>query len=172
MNNREDGNKMAQNMLDYIGDKMDALSFDGDLDINWDKSAHVFELEMTMYVEATGDYEVEDQDGQEIVDGEVDYSDAILFYDQTRVNGDDYRDNYLAIFGFDGKKGLSQATIDALFVYLQKLLDDGQSDLFDFVDGTSEAETFELNFDQAVFEAELAKQPATAQSTYIAYPKY
>ncbi len=29
----------TQNMLDYIGDKMDALDFDGDLDLNWDKQA-------------------------------------------------------------------------------------------------------------------------------------
>lgn len=160
------------NLLDYIGDKMDALNFDGDLDINWDKDAHVFELELTMYVDATGDFEVEDQDGQEIVDGEVDYSDAILFYDKTRVDGNEYKDNYLTIFGFDGKKGMPQATLDALFTYLQTLLDAGQNALFDFVDGSSEAETFELTFDQAAFEAELAKQPAKAQTTFIPYPKY
>ena len=32
------------NMLDAIGDKMDALDFDGDLSLNWDKDAHVIEL--------------------------------------------------------------------------------------------------------------------------------
>lgn len=161
-----------QNLLDYIGDKMDSLSFDGDLDLNWDKEAHVFELEITMYVEAPGSFEVEDQDGQSIEEGEVDYSDAILFYDKTRMNGADYQDNYLAIFGFDGKKGMPQATLDALFIYLQKLLDDGQSDLFDFVDGTSKEDTFELNFDGPKYEAILAEQPASAQANNVPYPKY
>ncbi|WP_461212807.1 DUF3013 family protein [Lacticaseibacillus sp. GG6-2] len=161
------------NMLDYIGDKMDALDFDGDLDLNWDKQAHVLEVEMTMYVDAADGYEVEDQDGQEIKSGgEVDYADAILFYDSTRVKGEDYADNYLAIFGFSGRKGIEQAKVDALFVYMQDLLDDGQSDLFDFVDGTSDAETFELNFDQAKYDAAYAAQPAAAKQNFLPYPKY
>lgn len=163
----------TQNMLDYIGSKMDALDFDGDLDLNWDKEVHVIELEMTMYVEATGDYEVEDQDGQEIKDGgEVDYTDAILFFDETRLKGSDYAANYLTTIGFTGKKGIEQAKVDALFSYLQTLLDDGQSDLFDFVDGTDAADTFELTFDQAKFAAFYAKQPRAAKQTFLPYPRY
>ncbi|MCI1986060.1 MAG: DUF3013 family protein [Lactobacillus sp.] len=161
------------NMLDYIGDKMDALDFDGDLDLNWDKQAHVIELEMTMYVDAAEGFEVEDQDGQQVEAGnEVDYADAILFYDRTRLNGADYQENYLATFGFAGKKGIEKAQVDALFGYLQDLLDDGQSDLFDFVDGTSEAETFELMFDQAKYDAAYAAQPNAAKQTFLAYPKF
>ncbi|MFD1485597.1 DUF3013 family protein [Lacticaseibacillus baoqingensis] len=161
------------NMLDYIGDKMDALDFDGDLELNWDKQAHVIEVELTMYVDAAEGYEVEDQDGQDVSAGnEVDYADAILFYDRTRVKGEDYRDNYLAIFGFSGKKGIEQAQVDALFTYMQDLLDDGQSDLFDFVDGTSDAETFELTFDQAKYDAAYAAQPNATKQTFLAYPKF
>ena len=161
------------NMLDYIGDKMDALDFDGDLELNWDKQAHAIEVELTMYVDAAEGFEVEDQDGQEIEEGgEVDYSDAILFYDSTRIKGQEYADNYLAIFGFSGKKGIEQAKVDALFGYMQDLLDDGQSDLFDFVDGTSDAETFELVFDQARYEALYESQPAIAKQTFLPYPKF
>ncbi|WP_179395506.1 DUF3013 family protein [Lacticaseibacillus absianus] len=161
------------NMLDYIGDKMDALDFDGDLDLNWDKEAHVMEVELTMYVDAAEGFEVEDQDGQTVdAGGEVDYSDALLFFDETRMNGADYAENYLATVGFNGKKGIEQAKVDALFIVLQALLDDGQSDLFDFVDGTSDAETFELTFDQARFDATYADQPAAAKATFLPYPKY
>ncbi|WP_056950759.1 DUF3013 family protein [Lacticaseibacillus nasuensis] len=163
---------MTTNLLDYLGDKMDALDFDGDLDLNWDKEAHVFELELTMYTEAAGEFAVEDQDGREIQDGEIDYSDAILFYDQTRLKGADYADNYLTTIGFAGKKGLDQAHLDGFFVYLQTLLNDGQSDLFDFVDGTSSAETFALTFDEAAYAAAVAAQPAAAHTTWIPYPKY
>ncbi|WP_262316748.1 DUF3013 family protein [Lacticaseibacillus parakribbianus] len=165
--------KTEQNMLDYIGDKMDALDFDGDLDLNWDKEAHVLEVELTMYVDAAAGYEVEDQDGQTVDEGgEVDYADAILFFDSTRLNGADYADNYLTVIGFAGKKGIEQAKVDALFGYLQTLLDDGQSDLFDFVDGTSDAETFALHFDQAKFDAAYAEQPAATKATFLPYPKY
>lgn len=164
---------MKTNLLDYLGDKIDGVDFDGDLNLNWDKESRVFELEFTMYTEGTADYEVKDQEDQIIgEDGEVDYSDAILLYDQTKLNGQDYAANYLAVLGFDGKQGLAKATVDGLFVYLQELLDDGQSDLFDFVDGTSEAETFELQFDQARFQALVAAEPAAAKHDLIPYPHY
>lgn len=164
--------KQTQNMLDYIGDKIDAMDFDGDLDLNWDKEARVFEVELTMTVEAAKGYEVEDQDGQTIDDGEIDYADAILFYDATRLNGDDYKDNYLAVFGFQGKQGIAKATVDAVFSYLQDLLDDGQTDLMDFVDGTSAADTFELHFDDAKYQTAYAKQPEAARHQFLPYPQY
>lgn len=161
------------NMLDYIGDKMDALDFDGDLELNWDKEAHVLEVEITMYVDAAEGFEVEDQDGQTIDNGgEVDYVDAIMFYDRTRLKGEEYADNYLAIFDFAGKQGIEQARVDALFTYLQTLLDDGQSDLFDFVDGTTEQDTFELSFDQAAYDAVYAAQPNHTKRVLLPYPKF
>ena len=78
------------NMLDAIGDKMDALDFDGDLSLNWDKDAHVIELEITMTVQSESGIEVEDQSGETVDNGPVEYQDAILFYDETRMHGEDY----------------------------------------------------------------------------------
>ena len=147
------------NMLDAIGDKMDALDFDGDLSLNWDKDAHVIELEITMTVQSESGIEVEDQSGETVDNGPVEYQDAILFYDETRLHGEDYADDYLAVFGFNGKKGIDKATVDALFIYLQDFLDDSESDLMDFVDGTSDDDTFVLNFDDAAFERILTEQP-------------
>ena len=160
------------NMLDAIGDKMDQLDFDGDLSLNWDKDAHVIELEITMTAESEAGVEVEDQTGTTVDDGLVTYQDAILFYDETRLHGTDYADDYLAIFGFNGKKGIDVATVNALFIYLQDLLDDGQSDLMDFVDGTSDDDTFALNFDEARYEAILAEQPDADNRIFLPYPKY
>ena len=81
------------NMLDAIGDKMDALDFDGDLSLNWDKDAHVIELEITMTVQSESGIEVEDQSGETVDNGPVEYQDAILFYDETRLHGEDYADD-------------------------------------------------------------------------------
>ncbi|MEO2820119.1 DUF3013 family protein, partial [Lacticaseibacillus rhamnosus] len=64
------------------------------------------------------------------------------------------------------------ATVNALFIYLQDLLDDGQSDLMDFVDGTSDDDTFALNFDEARYEAILAEQPDADNRIFLPYPKY
>lgn len=161
------------NMLDYIGQKLDTLDFDGELNLNWDQEARVFEIEFTMAVEAGPDVEVEDQDGETVEEGAaVTYEDAILLYDKTRLDGAEYADNYLTVIGFEGRRGIQQAQVDALFNYLQVLLDDGQSDLFDFADGTSDEDTFVLTFDQAQYDAEYAAQPEAKKHVLLAYPKY
>lgn len=161
-----------ENMLDYIGDKMDDLDFDGDLNINWDKEAHVMELEYTMTVQTTKDYTIENQEGEVAENGDVSYDDAVLFYDKTRIDGDEYADNYLAIIPFAGKKGIDQATVDGFFAYFQELLDDGESDLLDFVDGTSKQDNFAMEFDEDAFKRAVAQQPAAKQAVYFGYPKY
>ncbi len=164
--------KATENMLDYIGDKMDALDFDGDLNLNWDKSAHVIELEYTMTVITDKDYTIENQDGEVAETGEVSYDDAVLFFDKTRLKGEDYVDNYLAVIPFAGKKGIDQATVDGFFDYFQQVLDDGESDLLDFVDGTGEDDEFEVTFDQAQLDATISEQPAAKADVFYAYPKY
>ncbi|WP_127848235.1 DUF3013 family protein [Lacticaseibacillus hulanensis] len=159
-------------MLDYIGDKMDALDFDGDLNLNWDKEAHVIELEYTMTVTTDQEYQIQNQEGDVAESGEVSYDDAVLFYDKTKINGDDYKEDYLTIIPFAGKKGIDQATVDGFFEYFQQVLDDGESDLLDFVDGTSEGDEFAVQFDQDALDAAIAQQPAPKADVFYAYPKY
>lgn len=164
--------KADQNMLDYIGDKMDALDFDGDLNLNWDKEAHVIELEYTMTVITDKEFTIEDQDGEVADSGEVSYDDAVLFYDKTKLDGAEYADDYLTIIPFAGKKGIDQATVDGFFDYFQQVLDDGESDLLDFVDGTGEDDEFAVSFDADELNKAIATQPANKGDVYYAYPKY
>lgn len=162
----------TDNLLDYIGDKMDQLDFDGDLNLNWDKEAHAIELEYTITVVTNQEFQIEDQDGETATDGSVSYEDAVLFYDKTRMDGQDYADSYLTVIPFAGKKGIDQATVDGFFDYFQQALDDGESDLLDFVDGTSDNEEFSVCFDQDAFEAAIAAQPAEKAGVFFPYPKY
>ena len=95
--------KKQVSMLDYFEDKMNQLDFDGDLSLNWNPSAHVFELMITLTAQNDQHITLENQAGDEIDENIVSYEDAILFYDQRRVNGDEYADNYLALIPFDAK---------------------------------------------------------------------
>lgn len=164
--------KNDKDMLDYIGAKMDAMDFDGDLNLNWDKDAHVFELEYTMTVITNQEYQIENQDGETAESGEVAYEDAVLFFDLKKIDGGDYAEDYLTVIPFAGKKGISQAVVDGFFDYFQEVLDDGESDLLDFVDGTSENDEFSVQFDQSALDAAIAKQPAFKADVFFAYPKY
>lgn len=160
------------NMLDYIGDKMDALDFDGDVNLNWDKEAHVIELEYIITVATNQDFQIEDQEGETAADGSVSYEDAVLFFDQTRMNGADYADQYLTVIPFNGKKGISQASVDAFFDYFQQVLDDGESDMLDFVDGTSDEDQFEVKFDEDEYARLVSAQPEEKAKVFYGYPKY
>jgi hypothetical protein len=159
-------------MLDYIGDKMDALDFDGDVNLNWDKEAHVIELEYIITVATDQDFQIEDQEGETADDGSVSYEDAVLFYDKTRMDGADYADQYLTVIPFNGKKGIDQATVDAFFEVFQQVLDDGESDMLDFVDGTSEDDQFEVKFNDDAFDEAVAAQNPAKAKTFYGYPKY
>lgn len=160
------------NMLDYIGDKMDALDFDGDVNLNWDKEAHAIELEYIITVATDQDFQIEDQEGETAEDGSVSYEDAVLFYDKTRMDGNEYADQYLKVIPFNGKKGIDQATVDAFFDTFQQVLDDGESDMLDFVDGTSEDDNFQVQFNDEAYAEALAAQPAAKAAQFYPYPKY
>lgn len=160
------------NMLDYIGSKMDAMDFDGDLNLNWDKDAHVIELEYTMTVLASAEFDIEDNDGSVMDDGKVQYADAVLFYDETRMDGHDYVNDYLTVIPFSGKKGIDQATVDGFFNYFQTVLDEGESDLLDFVDGTSDSDEFTVGFSQSQLTNAVAEEPDAKLDVYLPYPKY
>lgn len=165
-----------QTFDEYLFQGIEKLTFDGEIELNWDQSAFVFELNFTIQAQNTAHTALEwtDQQGSEAVDDTdvVNYEDSVLFYDPSRLNGLDYADDYLTIVPFAGKKGLSKAVLDAFLANLQDTLDDGESDLMDFLDPDSQAETFELTWDKARYDAYLAQQNPTAQQQFLPYPKY
>lgn len=164
--------KKQVSMLDYFEDKMNQLDFDGDLSLNWDPSAHVFELMITLTAQNDQHITLENQAGDETDENVVSYEDAILFYDQRRVNGDEYADNYLALIPFDAKTGMNKAEADDFFAYFQDVLDDGMSDLLDFLDPDTDQTTFELQWSVDKFAAAVAAQPRYKQNEWLTYPRY
>lgn len=165
-----------QTFDDYLFQGIQKLNFDGEIQLNWDQAAFVFELNFTIQVANANQTDLEwaDDSGSEPLEdaGVVNYEDSILFYDKNRLNGADYQEDYLKVIDFAGKKGLSKAVLDAFLANLQDTLDDGESDLMDFLDADSTAEVFELTWDQARYEAYLAKQPEANQRVYLPYPRY
>ncbi|MCH4170466.1 MAG: DUF3013 family protein [Lactobacillus sp.] len=165
----------AQTFDDYLFQGIQKLDFDGNIELNWDKEAHVFELNFTIQVENSQHTALEWETGdstEPLNDSDVvNYDDGVLFYDQTRINGQDYADDYLTILPFDGKKGISKAILNAFLANLQDVLNDGESDLMDFLDKDNTEAVFVLKWDQPRFERYLAAQPEPNNSL-LPYPKY
>ncbi|MCT3359398.1 DUF3013 family protein [Latilactobacillus curvatus] len=166
-------NIMAEmDMLAFFDAELDDLQFSGDMNINWDKQARAIELEFTLNVTKEQVIAVEDQNGELNESDEISYEDAILFFDESKMDGFEYADNYLAVIPFAGRKGLNAQVGRGFFNYLQDLLDEGEDQLAAFVNDESDEETFILNWDDTVFQATVAQADDQLAKKYYAYPKY
>ena len=71
--------------------------------------------------------------------------------------------------GFNGKKGLTREEADYFLDVLQDTLDNGESDLLDFVSDDS-IQTFNLKWDEVEFQKQLAaRQEETQQLNYTKF---
>lgn len=163
-------NKMT--MLDFFEDHLERVDFIGDLNLNWDKENHVFEIELVLEGQLPEELELEDE--SDVDQRIVHYDDAVLFYDQTRLNGEDYADSYVTTIPFSGKKGISLATAMGFFDYFQDFLTDASDQFLDFLDPNLEVETFTLEWDQEAYMQAIMRAAARLNdpNQILSYPKY
>ncbi len=81
-------------------------------------------------------------------------------------------EDYLATIPYAGKKGIQKALLDGLVDYIQEILEEGQSDLLDFLNDDSEEAIFELRFNEEEFVEKMTNYQAGAGETMIPYPSY
>ncbi|MFD0897629.1 DUF3013 family protein [Loigolactobacillus binensis] len=161
---------MKITLLDYLATQVADYTGDGQLELNWDKREHVFELILNLTAQNQIGQTIADADGKVNAQNKIDFQDQILFYDATRLDPATVAADYLALIPFDGKRGLTRQTLDGLFSYLPDLLADGLSDLMDFLNEDT-VTTFGLHWQPAVFQQRIAAQPAHLVE-YLAYPRY
>lgn len=157
-----------QSLIDYLDEGVQNLDFDGSLTWDWLKAKRAFEFEMEFYVENQSGQKIVDADNTESVEPVITFDDAILLYDQTK-SFDFNVDDYLITLGFDGKNGWTKGQADAFLDVLQDTLDNGESDLLDFVSDDS-IQTFSLKWDEAEFQRQLTAFKDEKQQ--LKYPKF
>ena len=125
-------------LLTFLESNIDSLDFDGKIELFWNKRAKTFEMELTFYAENSTSQVITDAEGVSSDEPIISFSDSILFYDEKNVAQVE-PEAYLACLSYAGKKGWTLARGKAFFSYLQIVLDNGRSDLLDFLnDGDKE----------------------------------
>ncbi|MGY3750066.1 DUF3013 family protein [Vagococcus acidifermentans] len=142
------------------------LPEDADFAIDWDRKNHTVELIVVLYAANPESQQIEDADGVLSEETVIEFEDSILLYHPEKSVFD--AEDYLAVFPYQGKKGLPTAFIDQLAGYLADVVTDGLSDLLDFL-ADETAEVFELNWQDEEFERRLASADLT---DFAAYPNY
>lgn len=148
--------------LDVLDEEL-SKNFNYDYEINWDKKNHGITVSFVLDVENADKIEVEDADGVSSTEDLL-YEDAILFYNpaKTQFNNEDY----LATIPFD-EQGLSREFLEFFSQFLQETVDEGLSDLMDFLE--SDEEEFSITWDWEKFD--LADEKLV-ETEFFKYPRY
>ena len=140
-----------QHLPAFLATGLDDLSFDGDFVLNWDQKQRCFKIEFTFFAENKQHDAIYDLTGVKSDEPVISFLDSILVYDQTNLNLQINQDDYLICLPFAGENGWTLAMGKAFFAYLQIVLDNGQSDLLDFLN-EAKIKVFELEWSKTRFK--------------------
>lgn len=157
-----------QNMLTYLEKIIPKYLRNYDCALDWDKKNHTIEIVMTLFAQNTEEIEITDIEGV-TADNVIEFEDGFLFYhpEKSVVDSEDF----LHLMAYEGKKGLPAYQLDAVCDYLHEVLEEGESDLLDFIQDP-EKEEFGLIWDEEKFKEILAKHEENGKKEWIAYPSY
>ncbi|MGM0174658.1 DUF3013 family protein [Enterococcus sp. DIV0800] len=155
-----------ETMVTYLDNYLNKKIPDYELALDWDTRNHSFEIAFRIYGENKGQIEIDDADGVASEEEIIEFEDAILLVDPDKSKYD--AEDYLAVIPYEGKKGMKKNELTAVVDYLKDVIDDGQSDLLDFLADDSDEAIFEMNWDDAVFKASIKP----SDSSYLSYPSY
>lgn len=157
-----------ENMLQFMDQMIDQY-IDGayEVEIDWQPRTHRIEVFCRLFAENKNELAIVDV--EEVTAAEViEFEDQLLFYDsKQKVEAD----NYLQTFSFDRKRGMKKAEIAAIFKTLRTVLDEGQSDLLDFMTDEDALE-FELHWLADEWRSNQLEAEKEYGNDLVAYPKF
>lgn len=153
-------------MITYLDSYLNKKIPDYELALDWDTKNRSFEIAFRLYAENKSQIEIDDVDGVASEEEIIEFEDAILLVDPAKSTYD--VDDFLAVIPYEGKKGMKKNELTAVVDYLKDVIEEGQSDLLDFLADDSEDAIFEMNWDDAVFKATIK----LSDSNYLPYPSY
>lgn len=162
MTKKEDMLTWFDQMIDtYIGDAYDVA-------INWDNRHHQIEITMRLFAENKEDLAVVDVCNV-AAESIIEFEDSLLLYSGEKQNID-FAD-YLATFSFNRRQGMEKAKMAAIIMMLREVLDEGQSDLLDFMTDET-VEEFELHWPEEEWQRTLQQAQQIYPNTLVRYPKF
>lgn len=158
-----------KDFLNYLDQRIDGKITEYDVSLDWDSRNHSVEIILELFAENLSGVAIDDSEGTTSEEDVIDFEDGILLVHPEKSLYE--AENYLAVIPYDAKKGFSKGFINGLVDYVKEILEDGMSDLLDFLDEDSDAEVFELHWDNHDLQ-EKVDEYADELDEYLPYPKY
>ncbi|MFV0556440.1 MAG: DUF3013 family protein [Lactovum sp.] len=148
--------------LDVLNDEL-SKNFHYNYEINWDKKNHGIIVSFLLEIENLEGLEMIDVDGVKSDENFL-YEDAVLFYHPEKTSFDE--EDYLTVIPYDNQ-GLSQEFLEFFSQFLQETVDEGLSDLMDFLE--SDDEEFSISWNQENFDQ---RDENLKETEFYKYPRY
>ncbi len=159
-----------ENMLTYLERTLAQHLEEYDFAIDWDAKNHTIEVIVHLFAENHQEAEIEDAAGVQSEESIIEFEDGFLLYNPDKSSFDEA--DYLKTLPYAGKKGIEAEVLDAVAIYLFEVLQNGESDLLDFLNEES-IDTFELEWQNDRFAEILFEKKAQVISpNFLAYPSY
>lgn len=142
-----------------------AKKFTYDYEINWDKKHHAVEIFYLLDVENPGVAVTDTADDEEASSENISFEDAVVFYNPQKSKL--VAEDYLAMFPYDPKKGLSEEFITYFVRFLQDTADHELDALMDFL--SSDQAEFSGTIDLDAFNK---GREALTETVFLPYPRY
>ena len=138
-----------ETMLTFLDTQLNKKMNDYEVAIDWDPKNHTIELVFLLFAQNKEQWQIDDVSGVKTEEEVIEFEDGILLYnpEKSKFNQEDY----LACLPYEGKKGLPQKDLAGLVDYLKEILEQGTSDLIDFLSDET-LEIFELTFDEEKYQ--------------------
>ncbi|WP_368251603.1 DUF3013 family protein [Enterococcus sp. 2201sp1_2201st1_B8_2201SCRN_220225] len=158
-------------MVSYLEEQLANQLADYEVGLDWNRKNHSIEIIFRLYAENPETLTLDDVDGVISDEAVIEFEDGILLVDPKKSNYE--ATDYLAVYPYEGKKGLREGELAAFVSYLKDVLDEGLSDLLDFLNSSAEdsEEIFELKWDRETFKQVVAEKIKTGKE-YLPYPSY
>lgn len=158
-----------ETMLTYLDNQLTKKMADYEVALDWDVKNHTIELVVRLFAENSQQLALDDIEGVLSEEEIIEFEDGILLYHPEKSTF--LIEDYLATLPYEHKKGMKQSDLDGLVDYLKEILDEGQSDLLDFLEDESEEAIFELHFSKEKWQ-EACQAYAEKGTNYLPYPSY
>lgn len=156
-------------ILTYLDQQLTKKITEYDVALDWNTKNHSIEVVFRLFAENSAHEQIDDASGTLSEEEIIEFEDGILLFNPEKTVVDE--EDYLAVIPYEGKKGIKQSILDGLVDYLNEVLNEGQSDLLDFLTD-EEQEIFELKWSDTAFNEAVQNYQTADGDTYIAYPSY
>lgn len=119
------------NMLEYLDKQLEKELKEYDFAIDWHTRTHTVEVMVVLYAHNNQHVKVKDLNGIQSEEEIIEFEDMILLYPEDKPV--ENIENYLAVIPYEGKKGMKKGTIEAIATYMSQVVEQGESDLMDFL---------------------------------------